>query len=61
MTSIVSVAVCPFPPVIVKMQWPAATGVTVKIAELVVGEIVAMPLHEFVCPAAAVEAVNVPP
>jgi hypothetical protein len=36
------------------------TGVIVKLEELDAGEIVAMPLHEFVCPAAAVEAVNVP-
>ena len=38
-----------------------ATGVTVKLDVLVAGEMVAMPLHEFGCPAAGVVAANCPP
>ena len=60
-TSIVKVVVWPFPPVIVKVQCPIPTGVIVKLEELVVGAMVAMPLHEFGCPAAGVVAVNAPP
>ena len=60
-TSIVKVVVWPFPPVIVKVQCPRPTGVIVKLEELVVGAMVAMPLHEFGCPAAGVVAVNEQP
>jgi hypothetical protein len=39
-----NVAVWPFPPVMVNVQFPAATGVTVNV--LPVAAIVAIPLHE---------------
>jgi hypothetical protein len=46
-TSIVKFAVWLFPPVMVKLQCPMATGVTVKVVALVPepGETVAIPLH----------------
>ena len=43
-TPIVSVALCPPPPVIVNVQLPAATGVTENDVPLA-GEIVAMPVQ----------------
>jgi hypothetical protein len=58
-TSIVSVTDW-VPSLTVKTQWPAATGVTLNVPLPLAGETVAIPLHEFVAPAAAVPAVNVP-
>jgi len=58
-TSIVSVT-DRVPSLTVKMQWPAATGVTLNVPLPLDGETVAMPLHEFVVPLAAVLTVNVP-
>jgi len=57
----VKVVVWPSPPAMVKLQCPAPTGVIVKLEELVVGEMIAMPLHELGCPVAGVVAVNCPP
>jgi len=53
-----SVADCPAPPAIVNVQAPAAAGVTVNDAP-VAGAMVAMPLHEFCWPAAAVDVLKV--
>jgi hypothetical protein len=53
-----SVAVCPVAPLKVNVQVPAATGDTVN--ELPLPEIVAIPLHEFAWPVAAVDGVNAP-
>jgi hypothetical protein len=53
-TVTVSVALSPSPPVIVKLQLPAPSGVTVKVVPPL-GEIVAIP------PQFAVDVVNVPP
>ena len=58
-TSIVSVA-DRVPSLTVKTQWPAATGVTLNVPLPLAGETVAIPLHEFVVPLAAVLTVNVP-
>jgi len=52
-TPIASVALRPFPPLIVKLQLPAAKGVTENVVPLV-GEIVAIALH------VDVEAVKLP-
>ncbi len=49
----VSVAFCPLPPAMVKVQLPAATGVTVKVVPEL-GEIVAIPVQ------VVVVAVNAP-
>jgi hypothetical protein len=46
-------------PAIVNVQLPAATGVTVNVVPLD-GEMVAIPLHEFGWPLAAVVAENEP-
>jgi hypothetical protein len=58
-TSIVSVTDW-VPSLTVKTQWPAATGVTLNAPPPLAGETVAIPLHEFVAPLAAVLTVNVP-
>jgi hypothetical protein len=58
-TSIVSVTDW-VPSLTVKTQWPAATGVTLNVPLPLAGETVAIPVHEFVVPAAAVLTVNVP-
>ena len=60
-TSIVKVAAWPLPPAMVNVQCPMATGVIVKLDELVAGAMVAMPLQELGWPEAGVVAVNVPP
>jgi hypothetical protein len=57
-TSMVSVAER-IPSLTVNVQWPAATGVTLKLVPLG-GETVAIPLHEPAVPAAAVVTVNEP-
>jgi hypothetical protein len=57
-TLIASSALCPPPPAIVNVQLPAATGVTTNTVKGTV--IVAMPLHEFGAPAAAVDGVKFP-
>jgi hypothetical protein len=58
-TSIVSVA-DRVPSLTVKRQWPTATGVALNVPLPLAGETVAIPLHEFVVPLAAVLTVNVP-
>jgi hypothetical protein len=58
-TSIVSVA-DRVPSLAVNRQWPTATGVTLNVPLPLAGETVAIPLHEFVVPLAAVLTVNVP-
>jgi hypothetical protein len=58
-TSIVSVTDW-VPSLTVKTQWPAVTGVTLNVPLPLAGEMVAIPLHEFAAPLAAVLTVNVP-
>jgi hypothetical protein len=58
-TAIDNDALWPPPPLIAKVQVPAALGVTVN-DEPFAGEIAATLLHEFVCPATGVVAVNEP-
>jgi hypothetical protein len=54
-----TLAYSPAPPAIVNVQAPAATGVTANDVPPA-GAIVAMPLHEFCWPVAAVDALKMP-
>jgi hypothetical protein len=58
-TVTVMLAYSPAPPAIVNVQTPAAAGVTVNDVPAA-GAIVAIPLHEFCWPVAAVDALKVP-
>gem|GEM_PF-6831208 len=55
-----SIALWPLPPVIANVQAPDPPGVTINDDAPLAGEIVAIPLHEFDRPAAAVVAANEP-